>query len=154
MAAIKKSSRLMKTSIHSPFRISRSASRTLVLAAAMAFAASASADDFSLYYDQSDGKTATLVAAVTQIDKIVFEGGSIKVVQTDGKSTALTTSAVKRLYFSTPSTVSSISDASISDPVDPEADVLDMTGRVVGKAKNLSVLPQGAYIISGKKVSK
>lgn len=144
----------MKTSIHSPFRISRSASSTLVLAAAMAFAASASADDFSLYYDQSDGKTATLVAAVTQIDKIVFEGGSIKVVQTDGKSTALTTSAVKRLYFSTPSTVSSISDASISDPVDPEADVLDMTGRVVGKAKNFSALPQGAYIISGKKVSK
>ena len=75
-------------------------------------------------------------------------------VQTDGKSTALTTSAVKRLYFSTPSTVSSISDASVADTFDPEADVLDMTGRVVGKAKNFSALPQGAYIISGKKVSK
>lgn len=143
----------MKTFNGSIFMLAKSARRISAFAVVMASVATAAADDFNLYYSQPEGAAATLVAATSQIDKIVFEDSGVKVVLVDGKSTTLAATRVKRLFFSTEKTVG-LTDTPVVLTQALDADVKDMTGRVVGKVKDFDSLSKGIYVIGGKKVIK
>ncbi len=114
----------------------------------------AQADDFNLYYTTTGASAATNIGAAADLDKIVFTDGSIKVVKTDGTSASLEQSAIARLFFSTEKTVTGIQGAPQSSCDETPADdiVKDTAGREITTRGNMKSLPQGIYIINGKKI--
>ncbi len=126
-----------------------------VAAAAMLLAsATAQADDFNLYYEAAGTATTAKVEAVSSLDKIIFENGSIKVCKTDGTSATLSQASVSRLFFSTEKTVTAVNGVE-SDSAENGKEsnaVRDLTGRTVGTNGSTTGLSQGVYIINGKKI--
>lgn len=128
--------------------------KAIAVAATTIASITAQADDFNLYYTTSEASSATKIEAAANLDKIVFTDGSIKVIKTDGSSTLLEQSSIAKLFFSTEKTVTAIEDAPQSSADGASADdiVRDTTGRVIATRGNMKSLPQGVYIIKGKKI--
>jgi len=115
---------------------------------ALAASLTASADDFSLYYDLASGVKNTEVSAVSNLQKLVFDKeGKLIIYKKDGSSQTLDISNVSRLFFSTPQTV----DIKKVDNEKGEMNVFDLTGRKVNANQSANKLPKGIYIINGKK---
>lgn len=111
----------------------------------------ASAEDYSLYYDLVSGAQNTLVSTVAQLQKIEFDlnGHNMTVYKTDGTSQTIDISNLSRLYFSTPEAVA-VTDVNGDEPTSPVS-IYDLAGRRLD-AKAFSDLSRGIYIINGKKV--
>lgn len=115
------------------------------------FGMSSFADDFTLYYDSTDGAVNSELSAVSQLRKLTFENGNLVLTMKNGttKSTAL--ASIKRLFFADKETVG-INDVKEEDIETAKASgaVYDLTGRKLNV--NLKSLPKGIYIVDGKKV--
>lgn len=108
----------------------------------------ASAEDFSLYYDLASGVKNTEVSAVSNLQKLVFDKeGKLIIYKKDGSSQTIDMSNVSRLFFSTPQTV----DIKKLDNEKGEMNVFDLTGRKINADQSANKLPKGIYIINGKK---
>lgn len=129
--------------------------KSIAVAATTIASITAQADDFNLYYTASEAaSTATKIEAASNLDKIVFTDGSIKVIKTDGSSTLLEQSSIAKLFFSTEKTITAIQDGPQSPADEASADdiVRDTAGREIATGGNMKSLPQGVYIIKGKKI--
>lgn len=128
--------------------------KSIAVAATTIASITAQADDFNLYYTASEASSATKIEAASNLDKIVFTDGSIKVIKTDGSSTSLEQSSIAKLFFSTEKTVTAIQDGPQSPADEASADdiVRDTAGREIATGGNMKSLPQGVYIIKGKKI--
>lgn len=117
---------------------------SLLLAASL----TASAEDFSLYYDLASGVKNTEVSAVSNLQKLVFDhNGNLIIYKKDGSSQTLDITSVSRIFFSTPEAVG------IKEVVAEESarkGIYDLTGRKI-EGKTQDSLPKGIYIIDGKK---
>lgn len=115
---------------------------------ALAMSLTASAEDFSLYYDLASGVKNTEVSAVSNLQKLVFDKeGKLIIYKKDGSSQTIDMSNVSRLFFSTPQTV----DIKKLDNEKGEMNVFDLTGRKINADQSANKLPKGIYIINGKK---
>jgi len=115
---------------------------------ALAMSLTASAEDFSLYYDLASGVKNTEVSAVSNLQKLVFDKeGKLIIYKKDGSSQTIDMSNVSRLFFSTPQTV----DIKKVDNEKGEMNVFDLTGRKINADQSANKLPKGIYIINGKK---
>lgn len=129
--------------------------KAIAVAATTIASITAQADDFNLYYTASEAAaTATKIEAAANLDKIVFTDGSIKVIKTDGSSASLEQSSIAKLFFATEKTVTAIQDTPQSSADEASADdiVRDAAGREIATGGNMKSLPQGVYIIKGKKI--
>lgn len=129
--------------------------KAIAVAATTIASITAQADDFNLYYTTSEAAaTATKIEAASNLDKIVFTDGSIKIIKTDGSSASLEQSSIAKLFFSTEKTVTAIEDTPLSSADGASADdiVRDTAGREIATGGNMKGLPQGVYIIKGKKI--
>lgn len=121
----------------------------LPLLSTFLLSSSASAEDYSLYCAQASGATNTLVSAVSDMQKIVFDHeGRMIIHKTDGTQQTIDISGISRIFFSTPAVgVEQVStDAQQTEPTA----IYDLTGRRLHTTK-VSDLQQGIYIINGKK---
>lgn len=119
---------------------------------ALAVSLTASADDFSLYYDSTSGTKNTEVSAVANLQKIVFDNqGNMVIYMKNGTTETVSLSSVSRLFFSTPKTVS-IKDVKgkSSGSFTSSDQIFDLTGRKVSVDSSSQLTP-GIYIINGKK---
>lgn len=117
---------------------------------ALAMSLTASAEDFSLYYDLASGVKNTEVSAVSNLQKLVFDKeGKLIIYKKDGSSQTIDMSNVSRLFFSTPQTV----DIKKVDNEKGEMNVFDLTGRKINADQSANKLPKGIYIINGKKTT-
>lgn len=114
----------------------------------LAVSLTASAEDYSLYYDLASGVKNTEVSAVSNLQKLVFDhNGNLIIYKKDGSSQTIDISAVSRLFFSTPETVE-IKDVTSEQQV--RKGIYDLTGRKI-ESKSPEALTKGIYIIDGKK---
>lgn len=114
----------------------------------LALSLTASAEDYSLYYDLASGVKNTEVSAVSNLQKLVFDhNGNLIIYKKDGSSQTIDISAVSRLFFSTPETVE-IKDVTSEQQV--RKGIYDLTGRKI-ESKSPEALTKGIYIIDGKK---
>lgn len=114
----------------------------------------ASADDFSLYYDLSSGIKNKEVSAVSNLQKLVFDkDGNMIVYKKDGKTETIALSGVSRIFFSTPGSVDIKSTSAEDNKIPANAKVYDLMGRQVKADLSTDRLPKGIYIINGKKTS-
>ena len=121
---------------------------------ALAVSLSASADDYSLYYDLASGVKNTQVGAVASLQKLVFdEEGNMIVYKKDGSTVSIDITCVTRLFFATPEAVA-IKTPEAKETADlKNAQVYDLTGRKIAIDLTTEKLPRGIYIINGKKTS-
>lgn len=119
--------------------------------AAMAFTMSAFAEDYSLYYESATDGGNVEVSAVAKVQKLVFKNGVLTVSFKDGTTQTTNLSAIKRLFFSTPSTGVESVEAEDAENMKADDGVYDLTGRKVSETFGDN-LPKGVYIIGGKKV--
>ena len=111
------------------------------------------ADDFNLYYDTTAGETDKKIESVANLQKLTFKDGQMTVVRTDGTTSILTISTIKRLFFSTTEGLTPIEDVKAEDIIDvKKGEVYDLMGRKLNIDLNKGKLPKGIYIVSGKKV--
>lgn len=111
------------------------------------------ADDFNLYYDTTAGETDKKIESVANLQKLTFKDGQMTVVRTDGTTSILTISTIKRLFFSTTAGLTPIEDVKAEDIIDvKKGEVYDLMGRKLNIDLNKGKLPKGIYIVSGKKV--
>ena len=126
--------------------------RRLTLIVTLLFATMVTwADDFNLYYDASSASSHVKIAAVADIQKLVFEDGQMTVVTTGGATTSLPVANIHRLFFSTDSTVAIDEVKEQQEQTPQETVIYDLMGRRVMAAPDQ--LAKGIYIINGKKVS-
>ena len=111
------------------------------------------ADDFNLYYDTTAGETDKKLESVTNLQKLTFKDGQMMVVRTDGTTSILTISNIKRLFFSTAEGLTPIKDVKAEDIIDlKKGDVYDLMGRKLNIDLSKEKLPKGIYIKDGKKI--
>lgn len=112
------------------------------------------ADDFNLYYEANSNTAPVKVEAATNLDKIVFTDKEVKIIDASGKSATVKKEGLTRLFFSTEKNVTSINDVMESGSANGIKDktVRDITGRIVSNSGDTSVLPQGIYVVDGKKL--
>lgn len=111
------------------------------------------ADDFNLYYDTTAGETDKKIESVANLQKLTFKDGQMTVVRTDGTTSILAISTIKRLFFSTTEGLTPIEDVKAEDIIDvKKGEVYDLMGRKLNIDLNKGKLPKGIYIVSGKKV--
>ena len=123
----------------------------LITIIALASCLTASADDYSLYYDTTSGSKNIEVSIVSMLQKIVFEpNGDMVAYQKDGTKRTISTSGVSRIFFSTPKAVS-VEAPEESAPIINKG-VYDLCGRKLNIDLKKDKLPRGIYIINGKKV--
>ena len=103
------------------------------------------ADDFNLYYDTTAGETDKKLESVTNLQKLTFKDGQMTVVRTDGTTSTLTISNIKRLFFSTAEGLTPIKDVKAED-------IIDLMGRKLNIDLSKEKLPKGIYIKDGKKI--
>ncbi len=120
----------------------------MIVALAM-FCSTAFADDFSLYYEATEGSQNNKIEAVANLQKITFEDGNIVITRKDGTTSKTAISLVKRLFFSTESV--GIKEADIKEENAKKDKIYDLTGRTIN-VNLINELPKGIYIIDGKKV--
>lgn len=126
--------------------------KIFTLAAILAFAVSAFADDntLTLYYDNNNGTDNNVLEAVENLQKITFSKGNVVLTLKDGTTTSTAMSDIKRMFFSTPGAVGIEGVQSDGITAQP-GQVYDLTGRRINISMT-SELKQGIYIIDGKKV--
>lgn len=112
-----------------------------------ALSSAAFADDFTLYYDASEGTENNKIDAVSNLQKITFEDGKMVVIRKDGSSTSTAITSVKRLFFSTEQAVG------IEAPAEQKCanEIYDLTGRKIN-VQSTDDLTKGIYVVDGKKV--
>lgn len=111
------------------------------------------ADDFNLYYDTTAGETDKKIESVTNLQKLTFKDGQMTVVRTDGTTSTLTISTIKRLFFSTSEGLVAIEDVKAEDAIDvKKGEVYDLMGRKLNIDLSKEKLPKGIYIVDGKKL--
>ena len=116
------------------------------------FAASltASADDFSLYYDITGGTQNNQAATVAELQKIIFDHeGNMIIEKKDGSQQTISIASASRIYFSTPATVD-IKQIG-TDELTDKGDIYDLCGRKLSKEQGQNLRP-GIYIVNGKKI--
>ncbi|MCR5312446.1 MAG: hypothetical protein K6E54_02140 [Bacteroidaceae bacterium] len=125
--------------------------KILSIAAALMLSISAFAEDYSLYYDSTNGTTNSVLSEVSKLQKLTFENGNVVLTYKDGTTSSTAISDIKRLFFSTPETVgiSEVEEESISANA---KGVYDLTGRKLNVDIKSNKLPKGIYIVDGKKV--
>lgn len=111
---------------------------------------SAFADDFNLYYDAKDGAENTMIEAVSNLQKLTFENGTMVVTRKDGTSTSLSVASINRLFFSTEQAVG-IDELTDETAANKKDEVYDITGRKLDIDLKSEKLPSGLYIINGQK---
>ena len=118
---------------------------------ALAFTMNTFAEDFSLYYESATDGGNVEVSAVAKLQKLVFKNGVLAVTFKDGTTQTTNLSAVKRLFFATPTTGVESIEAEDAKNVKNEGTVYDLMGRKVSENFGDN-LPKGMYIVGGKKV--
>lgn len=122
----------------------------LFTAILLAVSLTASADDFSLYYDTDSNAKCVEISIVSMLQKIVFEpNGEMVAYQKDGTKRNLNLSGVSKIYFSTPKTVKV---ETTEKDADIYKEVYDLCGRKINADTQKEKLSRGIYIINGKKV--
>ena len=122
--------------------------KSIIATILFATSLTASAEDFSLYYDLTSGVKNTLVSAVTGLQKIVFTtDNKLVVYKTNGTTETIDIAGASRIHFSSPSTVDikSLYSSSLTTP-----EIYDLTGRQI-MGKTPEQLERGIYIINGIK---
>lgn len=111
------------------------------------------ADDFNLYYDTKAGETDKKIESVANLQKLTFKDGKMTIVRTDGSTSTLTISDIKRLFFSTAEGLTPIEDVKAEDAIDvKKGEVYDLMGRKLKIDLSKEKLPKGIYIVGGKKL--
>ena len=111
------------------------------------------ADDFNLYYDTKAGEENKKLESVANLQKLTFKDGQMTVVRTDGTTSTLTISTLKRLFFATTEGLTPIEDVKAEDIIDvKKGEVYDLMGRKLNIDLNKEKLPKGIYIVGGKKL--
>lgn len=123
--------------------------KIFTLATALALGLSAFAEDLNLYYDSADG-TANKIESVANLQKIVFEDGTLVVMLKDGTSASLPTEGMTRLYFNTETAVGI--DGVKEGSAAKKGEVYDLTGRKLSVGIDGENLPKGIYVVDGQKV--
>lgn len=126
--------------------------KNIILSAAIMLSATAFADDFNLYYDSYAGDAGIKIESVANLKKITFEDGKIVAFTADGKTQAIPTSDIKRLFFSTEKTVVGIEEVTENGMQNQVDTIYDLTGRKVNIDLQKGKLPKGMYIVNGKKI--
>ena len=124
--------------------------KIITLISFLALVTAAQAEDFSLYYDATDGSSKQL-GAVADLQKIVFGEGTMTIVKKDGTQVTTERSLVKRLYFfaGDPTAIQAVS----TDGQQQQGnEIHDLTGRKMN-VNDVNELPKGIYIVGGKKVN-
>lgn len=137
--------------------------RTLLAAIAALFCLSAMAEDFNLYIINAASEKTTY--AVTDLQKITFEDGSVVVTTTAGTTATVAISDIAKMYFNTESAegINAISQSAISfdgntihfaESAD-KVSVYSASGSLVatgsqlaGSTLSLSDMPHGVYIVA------
>jgi hypothetical protein len=116
---------------------------------ALAFTMNAFAEDFSLYYESTQGGNKE-ISAVTNLQKMTFTDGKLTVTFKDGTVKFTNLSEVKRLFFATSTTGVEQVEVPQQSVNDSEA-VYDLLGRKVSETFGDN-LTKGMYIVGGNKV--
>lgn len=121
-----------------------------MLVAALAFGCSAFAEDYSLYFDSTNGTKSTEISPVSKLRKLTFESGKLVATYKDGTKKSTPLADIQRLFFAAPS-ASGVEQVKDIDAVNKAESVYDLTGRKVS-SKEGRELSKGLYIVDGKKV--
>ena len=123
----------------------------LTIIAAFILGLSAYAEDYTLYYDSTEGAKNNELVAVAQLQKLTFENGNLVLTMKNGTTKSASLASIKRLFFATSESVSI--DGVKEDVIDSSKSgetVYDLTGRKLNvDVKNLT---KGIYIVDGKKI--
>lgn len=121
--------------------------KVLAITAAFICCAGAFAEDYSLYFDSTEGSQNNEIAPVANIRKLVFENGKVVAVMKDDTQKTTDIANIKRLFFSTEEAVG-IDEVTAKEAAG-KIGVYDLAGRKLNASK--SALQKGVYIIDGKK---
>lgn len=124
--------------------------KIFMLVAALAFGANVFAEDYTLYYDSTNGQKGTELSAVSQLRKLTFENGKLVMTYNDGTTKSTSLADIQRMFFATPETVGVEEVTNEIDATNVDA-VYDLTGRKI-TVKLGENLPKGLYIVNDKKV--
>lgn len=124
--------------------------KIITLAVATLLSLSAFADDFNLYYDTTAGDTGKKIESIANLQKIKFENGNLVCVRTDGTTQTLAISSVRRLFFSTDTSIVAIDEVKEESADNGQDEIYDLMGRKLELSKK--DLPKGIYIVNGKKL--